>query len=105
MIGWENNRKLNGDYFTLTKRRSSDITLDYYLDNIDFDNYLIYKATGKFRRVEDIGKYASYIFFRKDIYCKDHIDKWIEEIYEIQSMPYLNKPFPRIQVIGKIEVI
>ena len=107
MIGWINIGGLDVDCFVVKKMRSSDIPLDYFLDKIDLDNYWIYKGTRNFIRVEveDIGKYSGYIFFKKDIYCKEYIDKWIVEIYKIQSMPYLSKPFPRLGILSKIEVV
>lgn len=109
MIGWINTRTIDGDYFRIQKLRSSHIPLSYFLDKIDLDRYFIYKATNTFRRVEveDIGKFALYTFFRKNLYCKDHIDKWIEEIKEIDNgkFMFLNKPFPRIEILEKIEVI
>ena len=106
-MGWENRRELNSDHFIIKKLSKSNIHLDYYLDKINFNNYWIYKCTGKFRMVEkeDIGKYAGYIFFRKDLYSKDYIDNWIKEMCKIQSIPFLVKPFPRVGILKKIEVV
>ena len=108
MIGWINGRELNGEYFKLYKSRGSELTLDYYLDKINVDDYYVYKGSSTFRMIDNVdGKYSSYIFFEKDLYdCKD-IDKWIEEIRKIDKSKfcYLDKPFPRIEVINKIEMI
>ena len=109
MIGWENIRTLNSDYFRIYKSNKGCKDLDYYLDKIDFDNYWVYKGTNIFRRVdkEDIGKYASYIFFRKDLYCKENINNWIKEIINIDKdrFVFLIKPFPRVGILKKLEVI
>ena len=108
-MGWINGRELNGDCFYIKKLSKSNIPLDYYLDKIDLDNYWIYKNTNTFIRVEveDIGKYAGYIFFRKDLYCKDYIDNWIKEIKNIdkEKFMYLVKPFPRVGILKKLEVV
>ena len=109
MITWENSRELNGDYFIIMKSKRSDIPLDYYLDKIDLENYWVYKSTNAFRRVEveSIGKYGGYMLFKKDLYCKEDTDKWIVEIRKIDNdnFMYLGKPFPRIEILEKIEVI
>jgi len=93
-----NIRKVGGYYFTLYYLRRSELTLDFYLNQFNEEDYWIYKSTDKFREVtyEDLleFKYANYIFFKKDIYNKEHIDKWVEFIDSIGGIKFLNKPFP-----------
>ena len=108
MIGWMNARPIDGDCFRIYKLRSSYIPLSYFLGKIDLNKYFIYKASENFRQIqkEEIGKYSKYIFFNKELYKKEEIDKWIEEIKFLKiSIKFLDKPFPRIGVTDKIELI
>ena len=52
MIGWENFRPINGRCFKIVKSRRSNVSLSYYLDKIDLDNYWFYKATNTFRQIQ-----------------------------------------------------
>jgi hypothetical protein len=93
-----NGRKVGGDYFKLIYLRSSDKTLNDYLPLFNFDDYWCFKATGKQRLVsyEEFleFKYAGYIFFKKDLYDLEHIQNWINWIYNINEFKFLNKPLP-----------
>ena len=49
-------------------------------------------------------KYSGYILFKKELYKKEHIDEWLEWMKDNISVTYLNKPFPHISIIDKIEI-
>lgn len=93
----ENIRKVGSYNFELIYSRRSELTLDFYLKQFNPNDYWIYKSTGKFRKVtyQELleFKYASYIFFKKDIYDKEYINKWIEFSNRLY-IPFLSKPFP-----------
>ena len=102
-------RNLN-DYFKIYKIESSekrDRPLIQYL-TFDPNNYWIYKTTGKQKEVSyeeflDF-KHSGYTFFKKDLYNKDDINKWIDFLYSFTSIPYLSKPLPPIEYIQKIKI-
>lgn len=100
-------KEIGGDYFILKYLRSSKYNLEYFLIFTKND-YWIYKSTGKQKEVtyEEFLKfeYASYIFFRKDLYNRDDINKWIDFIGQFGGIMYLNKPFPKIEIINKIKI-
>jgi hypothetical protein len=103
----DNLRKVGGNYFSLfhTRTRPGATTLDFYLEQFNADDYWIFKYTGKFREVtyEDLleFKFAGYIFFNKQIYNKEHIDKWIKFSNELY-IPFLVKPSPPFNITSKI---
>jgi len=94
----ENCRKVGGDYFKLIYSRRSNLTSDYFLKQFNFNDYHCFKSTGHQREMsyEDFleFKYAVYIFFKKELYDKDHILKWIGWIKNIGRIQYLHKPLP-----------
>tara|TARA_R110002050_G_scaffold74369_3_gene159587 strand:+ start:1694 stop:2053 length:360 start_codon:yes stop_codon:yes gene_type:complete len=102
---------LNKEYFYI-KRNNNDKhkPLSFFIENINFDDYFIYKYTNKFREVsaEDSKefKYAGYIFFKKSLYNKEDFDKWIKVLLHISKadFKYLIKPFPSIEYLEKIKV-
>lgn len=105
-----NNIPVGGDYFSLLYSRKSNNNLQFHLDQFDPNDYWIYKSTRKFKEVtyQDLldFKYASYIFFKKDLYDKDWIDNWINFIYSIKDMSFLflHKPFPPFNPQDKIKI-
>ncbi len=93
----ENAREVGGDYFKLIYSRRSDIPLSILL-TFNEDDYLIYKITGKQRIVgsewKDF-KYSGYIFFKKTLYNRDHIDLWIIYTNDVlEGLQYLSRPTP-----------
>ena len=89
------------DYFFLQYHRTDVYRkpLVYWLDMFNIDNYWIYKMTSKQRLVsiEDLMdfKYAGYIFFNKEKYNKDYINKWLDYYYQyIDEIKILSKPLP-----------
>ena len=98
-------RKVGSDWFKLIYSRRSIYKLSHFL-NFNPNNYWIYKATNYQRLVsyEDVleFKYACYMFFKKDLYDKEHIDKWIKYINELGGIQYLVKPFPPFDPEEKI---
>jgi hypothetical protein len=94
----ENHGKVGGDYFKLIYSRRSKLTLDFYSDKFNPDDYWIYKSTGRFREVtyNDLleFKYSGYSLFKKEIYNKELIDTWIEFMNRTTRFYYLAKLFP-----------
>jgi len=93
-----NARIVGGDYFVLKYIRSSNKKLKDYLPLFNFDDYWCYKKT-RHQVIVDYEtfidfKQAGYIFFRKDLYKKEHIEKWIEYITSLGGIQYLSKPTP-----------
>jgi len=103
-------RKVGGDYFYLQYIRKSNKNLQFYLNQFNHEDYYIYKSSDRFKEVSynDLleFKYAGYIFFKKDIYDKNHIDMWINYLYSIKDMRflYLNIPFPPFNPEDKIKI-
>lgn len=104
-------RQPRSDYFKLywTRSRRSNKNLQFYLDQFDHKDYWIYKSTNVFKEIfyEDLleFKYSGYIFFKKNIYSKDHIENWIKYLKFInltRSFQYLSKPFPNFDPYKKI---
>jgi hypothetical protein len=93
-----NCRKVGGDYFRLINLRSSPYKLDHFL-TFNFDDYWCFKVTGYQKLIEKCEdflefKYAAYIFFKKDIYNLENIQKWINWCIEIGGIQFLTKPVP-----------
>jgi len=77
--------KVNGyDCFYLKYLRASTTPLSYYLEQFNIDDYWIYKYTNHYRLVSIeefmLFEYAGYIFFKKGLYNKEHIEIWNEYI-------------------------
>ena len=105
-------------YFQITKANSTGgsrvrVTnnIDYYLDkfNIDLNDYWILKKSGNFRLLDigNIERYSGIMCFKKDTFNKEHIDKWLYFLYKDLkvSIPYLNNPFPPVEILSKIKII
>jgi len=106
-----NARKVGGDYFRLIYVRRSKLYLKDYLVQFIPEEYWILKSTDKFKfvSVEEIKefKYASYVFFKKELYSKKYIQEWLDFIYvdlEIKIY-FLIKPFPPEYIKKMIKVI
>lgn len=90
--------------------RKSTKNLQFYLYQFNPYDYWIYKSTRMFKRVEyqDLleFKYSGYTFFRKDIYNKEDIDRWIEFLQGIKGgdFLYFDKPFPPMEYMEKIKI-
>jgi len=109
-MGYENYRKINSNYFYIKKLTISILSLDYYISRINFNDYFIYKITGKQKEVskEDFMKfnYSGYIFFNKTIYDKKELQQSLEYLWSLGIMIYyLTKPLPRLSDLKKIKVI
>ena len=99
MITYANRRVINGGYFYIKKESNTNKDLNYYLDQVNIDEYYIYKGSNKFREVsiDDIlnHRYSGYIFFKKSIYDKNHIEYWIDYINTNKlDCRFLTKPLP-----------
>lgn len=99
-----------GWFYTYKVKRSNE-SLEYLLDkhNINLDDYLILKQSGKFRflDIDEIYKYSGITCFKKDLFKRQDIDKWLDFIYnELDiTLNYLVKTFPDISLMDKIRVI
>ena len=102
--------KPGDNWFKIIKSNKSNLDFENYLLNnpIKYQDYHIYKATGKQRIVliKDflIFKYGGYIFFKKELYNNKEIDIIINYIntYFGGKIPYLSKPLPPKQIINRI---
>jgi hypothetical protein len=101
------------DWFSIIKANTSLIPIEHYLDQLNLDEWYIYKQTNKFRRatIEELleFKYAGYILFNKKIYDYIIIDEWIEFYQQglkfgSGGSSYLSKPFPPIYIKNKIRI-
>jgi len=88
-------------HFTLQYHRTFEYRkpLDYWLNILNINDYWIYKMTSKQRivSIEEFMdfKYAGYIFFKKEKYNKDDINKWLDYYYEnIDEIKILSRPLP-----------
>lgn len=105
----ENGRKVGGDYFILKNLRRSNLYLKDFISRFDFDDYWCFKATNvqKLINYEEFleFKYASYIFFKKDLYDVNRILEWVEWskiIFNGNGLQYLvipTPPFPPQKII------
>ena len=93
-----NRRIVGGDYFFLLKQTGFNKKLTDFLPLFNFDDYWCYKTTNKFRQVDYQTfinfEYGGYTFFRKDLYRKEHIERWVEFFISLGGIPYLTKPTP-----------
>lgn len=90
--------KVGGDYFGLMKKTSVKTKLSDYIALFKVDEYHIYKMSGNQYEVsyEDFLKYkhSGYIFFKKELYNKLHINNWIKYLISIGGIKYITKPLP-----------
>ena len=97
-----------GKWFTLVNRKKSKYKLENFLTLFNEDDYWIYKYTKRQKLVgpewKDF-KYCGYIFFNKDLYDKDHINKWIDFFPKNFGLMYLIKPLPPLSIMEKIRII
>lgn len=94
----ENRRPVGGNYFFLFNRTTSDKYLKDYINKFNLNDYYIFKLTRNQRQVsyEEFLEFnnSGYIFFKKDLYYLDHINKWIDFWGKLGGIQYLSKPFP-----------
>jgi hypothetical protein len=100
----------NEDWFLIQRLNKSSTPIEYYLDQLNLDEWYIYKMTANFRRasIEELieFKYAGYIFFNNKIYDYIIIDEWIEFYQQELKLGdgYLSKPFPSKTLMKKIRI-
>jgi hypothetical protein len=102
-------------YINLIYDRSRETKLGDHLYLFDIEDYLIYKKSNRFRKINDLNdfynfKYSGYILFRKDLYNDEDINEWLELIATYFStgsfnFKYLSKPFPPNSILKKIKII
>ena len=87
---------IGGDWFSIGYTRRSTLKLDYFLNQFNFDDYYCLKSSERQRFItyEELleFKHCNYLFFKKDVYSKDHITIWIDKI--ISYIKFVNRPFP-----------
>lgn len=93
-----NFRPVGGDYFNLTYARSSIKHLQDFLPLFNFTDYWCFKSSRhqvivNYQELLEF-KYSGYIFFKKELYSKDHIDMWIDWMKSIGGIQFLANPFP-----------
>ena len=98
------------DNFLIWKSYKYGKSLDYFTSQINFDNYFIYKSSGKQKEVtkEDFLKfeYSRYIFFNKNKYDNKIINKKLNYIFKNKiNFLFISKPLPRLSDLKKIKVI
>ena len=97
-----NNRPVGGDYFFFQERKLLGKSLNDFLPLFNPDDYWIYKMTRHQHIVsyEEFleFKYASYIFFKKEKYKKEYIDKWLEWFDNFDEIKFLSKHLPSFPV-------
>ena len=90
--------QVGGDFFALMNINLSKRKLSDYLLLFNIGDYYIFKSTSKQRQVsiEEFleFKYASYTFFKKDLYDKKYIEMWLEYIYNVDEIKFIIKPLP-----------
>ena len=109
-MGYERKLLNNNNYFFIVKTTRSNLSLDYYISRINFNDYFIYKQTGKQKEVskEDFLKfnYSGYIFFNKIIYDNKELQQSLEYLWSLGiTIMYLDKPLPRLSDLKKIKII
>jgi len=110
-MGYNITNNIDKGWFRLLKRSNVNKSINYHLDkhNIDLDDYFILKYSNKFRftNKQDIEKYAGVICFKKDIFNKEDIDKWLNLINNKLKVNcrFLVRPFPPISVFNKIKLV
>tara|TARA_R110002050_G_scaffold74369_3_gene159585 strand:+ start:1014 stop:1373 length:360 start_codon:yes stop_codon:yes gene_type:complete len=109
--------RFDDDYFILGRIKlegiskiwfnRSKVTFEEWVD-FDEEDYNIYKLTGRQRYIGNEWRdfeYAGYIFFKKSLYDKEHIEQWLLKIKDLNiNILYLGKPFPPIEYLEKIKV-
>ena len=95
-MNYINNRPINSEHFFLFKSRGSNNSLEYFLDQIKIEDYILIKYTGNFRiiNIEEIYKYAGVLFIKKDIFDEENFNLWLVWIKNNISIRFLDKPFP-----------
>ncbi len=89
-------RDVGSDYFDLSYDTHSKYKLTDFLPLFNFDDYWCYKSSGKQKLIETYEEfldfnYSKYVFYKKDLYNKEHIDEWIKFMV---NTPYITKPVP-----------
>jgi len=89
------------------KSRRSNLSLDYFIKDINLDDYIIIKRTNNFRILEekDIEKYAGFLLIKKDEFDEDNFNRWNDWLKNNVSTKYLSKPFPNFNPFEKIKEI
>ena len=109
-MGYEIINNIDKGYFRLVKRNNGGEYLEYYLDkfNVHLNDYWILKSSNKFRfiNIEEIEKYSAVVCFKRDVYDREDIDKWLyfHNSFDYR-LKYLIKPFPPIEILNKIKLV
>ena len=95
-MNYINARPINSAHFYIGKMRGSEKSLEYFLNKIKIEDYILIKMTRNFRKIniENIEKYAGVLFIKKDIFDEENFNLWLVWIKNNIPINYLNKPFP-----------
>lgn len=105
----------NGEYyFILIKSRRSDKSFEYFLKDINIDDYVYIKQTNSFRIIQkdELKKYAGVFFIEKEKFDLDNFNNWgdwnKENSYGLANgnmFHFLSRPFPNFNPFDKIKEI
>ena len=95
--------------FKLLYIKNKKKKLSFYIKQFNPEEYYILKATNQFRFVcvDDFleFKYAQYIFFNKELYSKEYLQKWLDfKITNNIEFRFLHKPFPPQYILDTIKI-
>ena len=101
---------LDKGWFYLVKRKKEKDSIEDIINryNINLNDYWILKCSNRFRFIDmdEIYNYAGIICFRKDLFKRQDIQRWLDWYngfdYQIK---YLVKPLPPIQYLNKIKIV
>ena len=92
-MNYENIRKVGSDSFSLKKLRSSNKSLQSYLNQFNIDDYWIIKMTRKFRFLDkqDIEKWGGFLLLKKDKYKKEIVIEMLDFLNG--DITFFDKPY------------
>ena len=105
-MNYEINKKVY--YFILIKSRRSDKSFEYFLKNINIDDYVYIKPTNSFRIIQkdELKKYAGVFFIEKEKFDLDNFNNWVDWNKENSyGFHFLSRPFPNFNPFDKIKEI
>jgi hypothetical protein len=99
-------REIGSDCFMIHKNKKAKLSFDELMKDFNYEDYYVLKATSNFRFIElnELEKYAAIVFFKKELYNKDFIQRWLD-FTKLMDNKFLNKPFPPEYMLEKIIVV
>jgi hypothetical protein len=91
-------RNIDDNCLVLSNASKSNKSLSYYLDQINPNDYWIYKRSNaqKLVTLEELleFKWVGYILFKKSVYNIEEIETWIRYMNKNFHIQFLDRPFP-----------